>query len=402
MAILAECPKCRNRQTVKIKVCKCGANMDKAKRNKSVKYWISYRLPDGKQRTEYVGSFEELNGYSIEDARIAEGKRKTQKRENRLLDVKKDTKMTFNELTEWYLNLEKVRALASYGTIKININKFNSVFGDMIVSHIKPADLENYQARRLKEGMAPGTVEHEIGKPKTMINRAFDNGLVGFSTWKAFKSVKKVLKRGSDARDRILSVEEFEKLIKHSKGHTRDLISTGYYTGMRKGEILSLTWDKIDLINRMIHLEASDTKDNEARSIPICKKLHNTLLTIPNRIQGSDKDSHVFQYKGRSIDGDIRAGIKKACKDAGIKYGRFIKGGFIFHDLRHTFNTNMRKAGVPESVIMEITGHSTREMFDRYNTVDADDTRKAINQLEGYFSNVYQTFTKKERKSKEK
>ena len=56
--------------------------------------------------------------------------------------------------------------------------------------------------------------------------------------------------------------------------------------------------------------------------------------------------------------------------------------------MRHTFNTNMRKAGVPESVIMEITGHSSREMFDRYNTVDEGDTRKAVEQLEGYFAYV--------------
>ena len=44
----------------------------------------------------------------------------------------------------------------------------------------------------------------------------------------------------------------------------------------------------------------------------------------------------------------------------------------------------MRKAGVSESVIMDITGHSTREMFDRYNTVDNDDTRKAVEQMEIY------------------
>ena len=65
-------------------------------------------------------------------------------------------------------------------------------------------------------------------------------------------------------------------------------------------------------------------------------------------------------------------------------YGRYTKNGFIFHDLRHTFNTNMRKAGVAESVIMEITGHSTREMFDRYNTIDGEDLRQAISQLRGY------------------
>jgi len=48
----------------------------------------------------------------------------------------------------------------------------------------------------------------------------------------------------------------------------------------------------------------------------------------------------------------------------------------------------MRKAGVQESVIMEITGHSTREMFDRYNTIDEEDTRQAVNKLEDYFANV--------------
>jgi len=44
----------------------------------------------------------------------------------------------------------------------------------------------------------------------------------------------------------------------------------------------------------------------------------------------------------------------------------------------------MRKAGVAESVIMAITGHSTREMFDRYNTVDYDDTHEVIEQLQNY------------------
>jgi hypothetical protein len=46
----------------------------------------------------------------------------------------------------------------------------------------------------------------------------------------------------------------------------------------------------------------------------------------------------------------------------------------------------MRKAGVPESVIMEITGHSTRTMFDRYNTIDLDDKRKAVLQLQELFA----------------
>ncbi len=384
MAILAECPICRNKQAVKNKKCKCGADLDAAKRGQRVKYWIQYRFQGGKQRKEYVGAFEKLNGYSIEDARVAESKRKTQKRENRLLDIEPDAKMTFNELTEWYLDLEKVKALASYGTIKINLNKFNSVFGDKVISHVKPADLENYQAKRLKQGKAPGTVDHEIGKAKTMIYKAFDNDLVGGETLKAFKRIKKALKPGSDIRDKILSPDEFKALLEHSEGHTKAIITTGYYTGMRRGEILNLTRDKVDLAGRMIRLEPEDTKDKEARKIPICDELYQMLLSLPNRRQGSNEDNHVFQYKGGPIKGDIRDSLKQACKKAKIKYGRFVKGGFILHDLRHTFNTNMRKAGIQESVIMAITGHSTREMFDRYNTIDAEDSRKAINELEKY------------------
>jgi hypothetical protein len=48
----------------------------------------------------------------------------------------------------------------------------------------------------------------------------------------------------------------------------------------------------------------------------------------------------------------------------------------------------MRKAGVQESVIMEVTGHSTREMFDRYNTIDEDDTRKAVEKMSTFLNFV--------------
>jgi integrase len=233
---------------------------------------------------------------------------------------------------------------------------------------------------------AAGTVDHEIGKAKTMIIKAFDNNKVSGQTLRTFKKIKKTLKKGSDVRNRILSPDEFEALMKHAEGHTRAIIATGYYAGMRKGEILNLTWDKVDLAGRMIRLEAADTKDKESRNIPICDELHKILVALPNRIKNTGDDNHVFQYKGQKIKRYIRDGLKKACKGAGIKYGRFEKGGFIFHDLRHTFNTNMRKAGVQESVIMAITGHSTREMFDRYNTVDEEDTRNAVDQFEQHLA----------------
>ncbi len=59
----------------------------------------------------------------------------------------------------------------------------------------------------------------------------------------------------------------------------------------------------------------------------------------------------------------------------------------------------MRKAGVPESVIMEITGNTTREMFDRYNTIDEDDAKKAVDQLQGFLAGVTQNVTQGTKKA---
>jgi integrase len=134
------------------------------------------------------------------------------------------------------------------------------------------------------------------------------------------------------------------------------------------------------LDKRLIRPEPGDTKDREARDIPICDEFYKVLLDMPNRIQKAGDNDHVFVYRGKPVN-DIRKGLRDACKSSGIKYGRNVEGGFVFHDLRHTFNTNMRKAGVSDSVIMAITGHSTREMFDRYNSIDLDDIENASRQF---------------------
>ncbi|MFZ7126957.1 MAG: integrase [Desulfobacterales bacterium] len=379
MSILSECPSCKTRQSLKNKRCKCGQDLDRAKRSGRVRYWITYRLPDGKQRRELVGT-------SLDDARAADGKRRAQKKEGRIFDMLPESRMTFRELAGWYLGLEKVKALSSYWLIELTLEKFNAVFGDRVVADVKLADLENYQARRLAEGKAPATVDHEIKKTKTMITAAFDNDKVGADVMRIFKRVKPTLKRGSDVRTRILSSPEYEAIMANLPRHMKPVFAMGYYAGMRKSEILGLTWGKVDLKNRLIRLEAADTKDREPRTIPISGALYETLKAVPRAIH----DDHVFQYKGKPFT-DIRASLKQACKAAGVAYGRFVKDGFIFHDLRHTFNTNMRKAGVAESVIMAITGHSTRAMFDRYNTIDLDDTQQAVDRLQAYLGKCCQS-----------
>ena len=118
MAVLAECPFCRRKQSVKNKLCKCGADLDKLKgQKKKVRYWIDYKIPGGKVRREPVG-------YSISEAKDADGKRRVQKRENRIFDILPDGRITFNELTEWYFNLPSL-----YSWFNIFNSRSNSFFG---------------------------------------------------------------------------------------------------------------------------------------------------------------------------------------------------------------------------------------------------------------------------------
>jgi len=383
MAILARCPNnsCKRYQSAKNKRCKCGENMDAAKRAKRVNYSIQFRQPDGKLVKKSLNKMG-LDPKSIKDARDADAKYAVKKRENNLFEISPDTEMTFNELSKWYLDQEPVKKLASFDIIKMKLKKFNSVYGDKIVADIKKVDLQNFMIKREKDGKKISTIDQDIGKVKAMISMSFDNDMVSGKTLKTFRFIKKQAKKSDGVRDRILSPVEFEALLKHSTAYLKDIIATGYYTGMRKGEILDLIWSKVDLKKRLIQLEPEDTKDREARDIPICDELYEFLKNIPTNIH---KAGHVFLYRGQPFN-HIRRGLKDACTAAGIKYGRNVKGGFVFHDLRHTFNTNMRKAGVDETVIMAITGHSTREMFDRYNSIDRDDIKKASKQFSGFVS----------------
>ena len=376
-SILAECPVCHQKQAARNKACKCGLNLDDAKKSKRVRYWITYRMPDGKQRRESVATFEGLSQYSVKDARGALSKREVQKKEKRLFDMVPESETTFCELAEWYQSLPKVKKLRSYKRVEIALSNFNSVFGTRLVGDIKLADLEAYQEKRFGEGLSPATVDMEITIAKTMVTKAFDNEKVGGDALKAFRTIGKTLKKGANARTRKLTIDEYLSLIREAPSHLRAAILIGFNTGMRLGEIRKLKWTQLDRKTGFIRLSANDTKEKSPKAIPINHHVERVLKEIPRALNG-----YVITYKGQLIAqaGGLRRSFKTACKKAGISFGRGELDGITFHDIRRTVKTNMLKAGVSKVYRDTLLGHSLKGMDKHYMVPDENDLIRAMNQ----------------------
>jgi hypothetical protein len=92
-----------------------------------VRYCIDVALPGGKVRREFVE-------YSIDDAKAADGKRKVQKKEDRIFDMLPDSKKTFSELSEWFLGQDSVKNLSYFSAIQAHLKLFNAHLGKHTVA----------------------------------------------------------------------------------------------------------------------------------------------------------------------------------------------------------------------------------------------------------------------------
>lgn len=235
-------------------------------------------------------------------------------------------------------------------------------------------DIDEYRAMRLAErgrrggNPAPATLDREFALLKTALNYAVKCGDLDRNPIFGVE-----LLNVPNIRRIVLDEATFAKLVEAADLEFRPILLVAYDTGMRKDEIRLLRWEQVDLVEGCIQLSHEDTKTATARRVYLTSRVIEAIKAVPRH----PSSPYVFtSSRTGTMWKELRRFFTRACERAGVSTETW------FHDLRRSFVTNARRRGVPESVVMRMSGHKTRSVFDRYNVVDDTDVKLAVAQIE--------------------
>lgn len=254
------------------------------------------------------------------------------------------------------------------GSYIIGVSHLDRFFAGYRAMNITTDAIRQFIKRRQEKGAANGTVNRELALLRRMLRLSVQDGKL--RDVPHFPMLKE-----APPRKGFLEHVDYQRLRQELPEHLRAILAVGYYTGMRRGEILSLLWANVDFLNAEIRLDPGTTKNDEPRTIPLIGELPQMLQIERQRNPGAD---FVFTQDGQRVVSFYKA-WKSACKRAGLER-------LLFHDLRRSGLRNLVRAGVPERVAMTISGHKTRAVFERYNIVSGRDLKDAADKLEAYLA----------------
>ena len=332
-------------------------------------WWMSFSY-QGRQVRKSTGT---------SDRRLADAilsKVKVQIVEGNFFDRLEEQERTFGELMDRY-EREHIVKRASHRSFRGYVRRLRAFFGDRTLAEITPRLIVDYKNQRLSAGKAPATVNRELSAIRKAYNLA-----VREWEWCRSNPVSRVsMEKENNKRDRWLSDEEEGRLLDACTPWLKNLVLFALCTGMRMGEILELTWRGVDFIRRTVTVFRS--KNGERRTIP----LNQTVLAVLKEKAKvrSIRTDLVFCSKAQTLleGGHLRRSFRLALTKAKIE-------DFHFHDLRHTFATQLVQAGVDLYKVQRLLGHKSPIMTQRYAHHYPESLRDGVELLDrrGTFSTI--------------
>lgn len=280
---------------------------------------------------------------------------------------RKRQSFTFSDLCVEYR--EWAKRQKGYRAKNIIIGQLEQRFGPSGVIAINRMAVERYQSDRMVHN-ADATVNRHIATLKHMMTKAYQWGYIKKEQNDAIHEIEML--KENNRRLRYLDRDEAELLLLQCSAHLKPIVTVAINTGMRRGEILNLKWEQIDLKNGLILLSQSDTKNAERREIPLNAS---AKAAITSQVRRVDIPYVFYNAKTGTRITEIKTAFNGACRRAKIK-------DFHFHDLRHTFASWLVMAGIPLLTVSKLLGHATINMTLRYAHLAPNHLSEAVKILE--------------------
>jgi integrase len=265
----------------------------------------------------------------------------------------------------WEVYEPWARAKRSYESEMAFIKALVAHFKSFALADISPMTIERFKRERLatpiragNKPRKPASVNREMACLSRVCSMAVDNGLLQSNPCSKVKRL-----RENNMRTRYLTGAEEEQLmaaITEQYERLRPLIILALNTGMRQGEIVSLTWSQIDWQRNLVAV--TNTKNGIDRTIPMNETVKDLLIGLWR----DHTTPRIFDVK----PGAVSMSFHRLAARAGLT-------DCTFHDLRHCFATRLA-SHTDAFTLAALLGHKTLAMTARYTHPTDDSKRQAI------------------------
>ena len=327
---------------------------------KGARWYLDYHV-EGRRMRKRIGASKRIAELALADIQV-----KLERKEAGFA-VKDRPLPAFIE--EYLQYAQANKAKKSYERDVLTLKHFTGFIEADKLSGVTATKLEAYNAHRRENGTKPSTLNRELNTIKAMFNKAVAWGAL---TDNPAKTVKKF--RESRKQIRYLSKEEARALLMAADAHMKPVIETFLLTGLRRGELIHLTWADIDFKNKILSVQAKgdwQPKDYETRHIPMTPRLAEILQNHPRK-----GDPFVFvNRQGQSLDPDVLShDFLKLVRSRGIK-------GVSVHTLRHSFASHLVMSGADLYTVQKLLGHSSIKTTEIYAHLAPDYLKAAMQRL---------------------
>jgi integrase len=283
----------------------------------------------------------------------------------------------FDQFAEEFINTYAVanNKPSEVSAKRVNLNNhLVPVFGEKRLDEISARDVEAYKAAKLKQGLAPKSVNNQLAVLGRMLRIA--------RRWELLDRVPEiVLLHLPPQKFDFLDFGEADRLIAGADSRWRPMITLALRTGLRLGELRALRWEDVDLVTgRLVVRRAAwksdigTPKSGRSREVPLSDQAVSALKGHRHL-----KGNFVFcTDEGTLLTAEsCKWPVWRACRRAGIRR-------IGWHVLRHTFASHLAMKGAPLKAVQELLGHADIKMTMRYAHMSPDARRDAVNLLDSH------------------